>query len=841
MLHDVRYALRMLCKSKFLTVTALLSLALGIGANTALFSVIDGLMLRELAVDQPAELVLLNWAAGQYGWFMNTNGVMRTDAKTGERTGNMFSYLAYEGFRDQSTLAEIFGFFSMGYWNVSLDGQSHVATGQVISGNYHSVLRITPEKGRMLSEEDDSPTAAPVAVISYRYWERQLGRDPNVVGKTIYLNRIPVSVVGVTSRQFEGVQRRSGVPDISLPMAMEPRMGPASRLKEPWRWWVNVMGRLKSGASAAAVQANLNAVFQDAAREGWETAPPEDHNERTDRNQPRSATRLVVASSATGFDNMSDTRTPVLMLSVITGLVLLIVCANLANLLLAKSGSRHREIALRLSLGASRWRLLRQLLTESVVLALSGGILGLLVGYWANGLFERWLNGDGMTSIDLRLNPWVLAATITVSLVAGILFGLAPALRTTGVDLNDTLKETSRSMGGSRSRLSKSLLVAQVAMSLVLLVGAGLFLGTLRNLQTAAAGFDRENLLWFTVNPQLNRYPADQIVRLYDRIIDALQAIPGVRSATISQVRLLSGNAWTSTAFKEGAALEAASGMPHVHQMIVRPNFLDTVGMRLLLGRNLNEQDVKTAPKVALINETMARKHFAGENPIGKRFKFGILPASRYIEIVGVVSDTKYTRIQAEVPATVYTSYLQETIGGMHFAVRTTEGLMTIAPQLTEAVYRVDKDLPLFEIKTQEQEVGETQNAERGWAVACSVFGILALALASIGLYGIMSFSVTRRTSEIGVRMALGASGGNVVRMVMREGMLLVGFGVIIGIAVALGVARLIASQLYGLQPGDPFTILTAVLLMLGVAGFAGYLPARRAAKVDPMVALRYE
>jgi predicted permease len=548
-----------------------------------------------------------------------------------------------------------------------------------------------------------------------------------------------------------------------------------------------------------------------------------------------------VDSAAAGFDNMSNTLTPVLMLSVITGLLLLIVCANLANLLLAKSGSRHREIALRLSVGASRSRLLRQLLTESVLLALTGGLLGLFVGYWANGFFERWLNGDGTTSIDLRLNLWVLAATITVSLVAGILFGLAPALRTTRVDLNDTIKETSRSVGGSRSRLSKSLLVAQVAMSLVLLVVAGLFLSTLRNLQTADAGFNRENLLWFTVNPQMNRYPADQIVSLYDRIIDALQAIPGVRAATISQVRLLSGNAWTSTAYKEGAPLDAASGMRRVHQMIVRPDFFDTVGIRLVLGRNLNKHDVRTTPKVALINEAMARRHFPGENPVGKRFKFGILPASRYIEIVGVVSDTKYTRIQAEVPATVYTSYLQETIGGMHFAVRTAADPMTIAPQLTEAVYRVDKDLPLFEVKTQEQEVAETQNAERGWAVACSVFGILALVLASIGLFGIISFSVTRRTNEIGVRMALGASGGNVVRMVMRESMLLVGIGVIIGIAAALGVARLVESQLYGLQPHDPFTIFTAVLLMLGVAGFAGYLPARRAAKVDPMVALRYE
>src|SRR5688572_17952272 len=286
MLQDVRYALRMLFKSKVLTVTAVLSLALGIGANTALFSVIDGLMLRVLTVDEPGELVLLNWAGGQYGWFMNTNGVMRTDAKTGERVGNMFSYLAYQRFRDQSALAEIFGFFSMGNWNVSLDGRSYVATGQLISGNYHSALRVRPEKGRMISEADDLPTAEPVAVISYRYWERQLGLDPNVVGKTIYLNRILVSVVGVTSRQFAGVQRRSGVPDISVPMAMETRMGRDSRLKEPWRWWVSVMGRLKSGSGAAEVQANLNTAFQDAAREGWETAPPEQHNERTDRDQP---------------------------------------------------------------------------------------------------------------------------------------------------------------------------------------------------------------------------------------------------------------------------------------------------------------------------------------------------------------------------------------------------------------------------------------------------------------------------------------------------------------------------------------------------------------------------
>jgi len=365
-------------------------------------------------------------------------------------------------------------------------------------------------------------------------------------------------------------------------------------------------------------------------------------------------------------------------------------------------------------------------------------------------------------------------------------------------------------------------------------------LRTLRNLQSADAGFDRENLLWFTVNPQMNRYPEDQISGLYDKMIDAIQAIPGVRSATMSQVRLLSGNSYTTGVYMEGAPLDAASSIG-VHRMIVRPNFIETVGMRLLLGRNLNEYDVKTSAKVALINDAMARKHFGGTSPIGKRFKFGILPTAPYVEIVGVVSDAKYTRIQSEVPATVYTSYLQDPISGMHFAVRTAMDPLTIAPQLTKAMYEVDKDLPLFEIKTQEQEAGETQNGERGFAIACTFFGILALMLASIGLYGIMSFSVTRRRNEIGIRMALGASGRSVVRMVMRESMLLVGIGVIIGIAAALGLTRLIASQLYGLQPHDPFTITTAVLLMLAIAGFAGYLPARRAAKVDPMVALRYE
>jgi len=601
-----------------------------------------------------------------------------------------------------------------------------------------------------------------------------------------------------------------------------------------------VMGRLKPGSSAGELQASLNPVFLEAAREGWDSAPAERRNARLDRDQPRSPARLIVDSAATGFDNMADVVTPVLMLSVITGLVLLIVCANLANLLLAKSSARHREIALRLSLGASRGRLLRQLLTGSVAMAIGGGLLGLLVGYWAAGFFQNWINGDGQNAVELQLNLSVLAATMLMSLFTGILFGLAPALRTTRVNLNDTIKETARNVGGNRSRLSKSLLVAQVAMSLVLLVGAGLFLNTLRNLQSSDAGFDRENLVWFTVNPQMNRYPEAQIVSLYDRMIDAIQSIPGVRSATFSQVRLLSGSSWTSSIFMEGAPADTASSIG-VHQLIVRPNFIETMGMRLMLGRNLNEHDVKSSPKVALINDALARQHFAGTSPIGKRFKFGIAPTARYLEIVGVVSDAKYTQIQREVPATVYTSYLQETTSGMHFAVRTAGNPLTIVPQLTEAVRQVDKDLPLFEIKTQEQELGETQNGERAFAAACSFFGALALVLASIGLYGLMSFSVTRRTNEIGIRMALGASGGSVVRMIMRESMILVSIGVIIGSVAALGVARLIASQLYGLKPHDPFTIAAAVALMLVVAGFAGYLPARRAAKVDPMVALRYD
>jgi predicted permease len=624
MFQDVRYALRMLHKSKALTITAILSLAFGIGANTSLFSMAEALLFRAIPIENAHELVLFNWAQGPYRLAINTSGSSTTDRSTGENVANMFSHLAYQRMREHNRqsqlLSEVFGFVQLGRWNVSVEDRSHAAIGQLVTGNYFSALRVPAMIGRVIQEADDQASADPVAVLSHRYWEQQLGMDPDIVGKTIYLNKVPLTIAGVTPREFRGVEQMSNARDISIPLAMEPRIRTGrSRINEPWSWWLMIMGRLQPGVTPERAQANLNPVFQQAALEGWNAATPELRSSRLDADQPRSPIRLIVSSAVTGFDNMNNNLRPVMMLSIVTGLILLIVCANLANLLLAKSSARHREIAVRLSMGASRGRLLQQLLTESIILSICGAVAGLLVAGWTNNVLEGWVGGDDRALVSFELNLGVLAATLAVSLFTGILFGLAPALRSTRVDLNETIKETSRSVSGGRSRLSKGLLVTQVALSLVLLYGAGLFLKTLHNLQTADAGFTRENLLWFSVNPLLNRYSEAQIVNVYDRMIEAIEAVPGVRAATMSQIRLLSGGQWSGNVFIEGSSIDAASRIA-VHFLHIRPNFLDTMGMRLLLGRNLSAADTKASPKVALINETMARRSSKASTRSAKDF-----------------------------------------------------------------------------------------------------------------------------------------------------------------------------------------------------------------------------
>ena len=841
--QDLRYALRMLLKSKAFTAVAVLSLALGIGANTALFSLVDTVLLKTLPVYKPSELILFNWLSGPRGMSRGINGRVSTDPATGLRTSTSFSYLTFERIRDNNeSLSAVFAFARLYQLNVSLDGQPEISRGQLVSGGYYSALGVKPLIGRTISSEDDNPGADPVTVITHRYWQNRFGEDPNVVGRTIIVNNSPFTIIGVTPPDFAGVLQVGELVDLSIPFAMQSRLTTTETDQtKPWVWWVQIMGRLKPGVTSQQTAASFEGIFQKSAEEGWNAALARFPPRGQQTPEPRDVPMLRAESGSKGLNEMRRAYSePLTILLAIVGLVLLIACANVANLLLARSATRQKEIAVRLAMGASRWRLIRQLLTESVVLAMLGGVAGILFAYWGKGMLlnlRPW--GGGSLSVDLKLDLRVLGFTILVSLLTGLLFGLAPALRATRVDLNSALKDNARSVGGgTRSYLVKTLMVAQVGMSLVLLVGAGLFVRTLSNLQKVDVGFNRENLLLFNIEPGLNGYTNPQIVQLYRRLTERIESSPGVKSSSVSLVPLLSGIGRTSTIWVQGSQ-QADDNNAKINS--VGERFFETMEIPLLMGRNLSFQDDERAPKVAVVNQLLARKYFGDENPIGRRFGFGGPDTSGQIEIVGVVRDSKYTDMRSQTEPTIYLPYPQSIPRWATMIVRCYGDPLAMAASMRDAVREVDSNLPIADLKTQSQQSDDSLIQERMFATLSSFFAGLALLLACIGLYGVMSYGVARRTNEIGIRMALGATAPRVTRMVMRETILVTGVGVVLGLGAAVATTRLIATMLFGLAPTDPITVAAAIVLMIAVASLAGYIPARRAARVDPIVALRYE
>jgi predicted permease len=524
------------------------------------------------------------------------------------------------------------------------------------------------------------------------------------------------------------------------------------------------------------------------------------------------------------------------ILSVVVGLVLLIVCANVANLLLSRATARQKELSVRLSLGATRARLVRQLLTESLLLASLGGALGILVGYWGKRLLPQPIGQSAF--LDWR----VLAFVIAVTALTGIIFGIAPALRATGGDVNAALKQTTRSVAGSRSVLGKSLLVFQVAVSLVLLVGAGLFLRTLQNLRHVDVGFNPHNLMLFRVQPNLNRYDDKRSVALMGDLLQRIGTVPGVRGVALTNPALLSGSVNSTSIYVRGRTYvgDPREFQNSINRLVISPNFFEVMEIPILAGRSLTPRDDQAAPKVAVINEAAVKKYFANENPIGQRFGSSI-ENSGQIEIVGVLRDAKYNSLRDPAPPTMYVPYLQARPGGSVIAVRTAVAPATVTASVREAVRQVDPNLPMMDVSTQIEQVERRFAQEKIFAQAYTLFGALALLLAGIGLFGLMSYSVSRRTNEIGIRMALGARSGDVLRLVMRESMILVAVGVVNGVGVALGVSRFVATLLFGLAPTDATSIAAATGIMVVVSALAGFLPARRAARVDPMIALRYD
>jgi predicted permease len=849
MLKDLRYGLRMLLNARGWTLVVVVSLALGIGANTAIFSAMNALLLTHIPVPDPDTLVRFRFVGrNQMSTSSSDYGFARP--LSGENMRTTFSYPMYQQFvKDNQTLTDLLACAPSGRVNVVVNGQAELATAFLATGNYFRVLGINARIGRVFAPEDDEQTAAPVAVISERFWRSRFGSDPAVVGKVISANLVQVTIVGVLPAQFTGIQQPVAVaPDITFPVSLDRQINPApvvngaalARLDQPTYWWLQVMGRLKPGVSPEQVQGNLGGVFQATAKAGFESylAGLDEKERGTSGNRNRTAVpRLIVEPGARGIYDVDDTNLrAVNILTGVVALVLLIVCANVANLLLSRATARQKEISIRLSVGATRARLIRQMLVESLLLSSLGGMLGIAVGYWGKALLPGSLGT--LAPLDWR----VFAFTAAVVVLAGALFGTAPALRTTRVDLNSVLKDSSRSVVGSRSVLGKALLIVQVAISLVLVTGAGLFLRTLDNLRAVDVGFDPKNLVLFRVNPQLNGYDEQRSAALYQQVVERTSTVAGVRATTLSNPALLSGSVNQTSIFVQGRTYDAGvQQQDSINRLVVAPNFFEVMGIALKLGRPFTESENNAkAPKVAIINEAAVRKYFPESNPIGRRL--GSSPeTSGQLEVVGVVRDAKYDSVRDEVPATLYVPFRQSRMGTPTIAVRTAGDPLSVVGALRETVRGIDPNLPMVDVSTQMEQVERRFEQEKVFAQAYTLFGSLALILAAVGLYGVMSYNVARRTGEIGIRLALGAQRKQVLGATMRESLLLVGIGMAIGVGIVFAASRFVASLLFGVRQNDALSIAAALAVLGIVAMLAAYVPARRASLVDPMVALRNE
>ncbi len=863
LLQDLRYGARMLLKQKGVTAIAALSLALGIGANTALFSVVDAMLLKPLPVKEPEQLTLFRSVAprefspGVYAGYSDADAA-------GRRIMTSFPYQSFRRMRErQSGLSDVFAFGDIPL-NVNADGQVEVASGQAVSGGYYSGLGVEAMLGRTLTDEDDEAAASPVAVLSHRYWLRRFGADAAVIGKQINLNNVAFTVIGVTPPGFEGAMQVGSTTDVTIPIAWEPRLyvdPKSSRMYGAGEWWLRIMGRLKPGVTAAAARAQLENAFHQSVvehRGARQTQAQATGGNSIGDLDPRHYPRLFLDPGGQGEMDVRRSYAPSLYLLLgVVGLALLIACANVANLLLARAAGRASEISVRLALGASRWRLVRQLMTESALLACLGGTLGVVIAFWVkNGLLAAsdW-GGRGMGALEPQLDWRVLGFTLALSLLTGIVFGLAPALRATKMDLTPALKDSGRSSGASsRSSLSRGLVVLQVALSLLLLVGAGLFVRTLVNLRHVDPGFNTRNLLLFSVQPGLIGYKDEKLEQLYQRMAERLEAVPGAQRVTFSESALLARVQSARSVYLRSALTAApdeegrikANGLATINR--VRENFLEAMEIRLLAGRALKSRDDARAPRVAIVNQTFANIYFPNENPIGKRFTFDSNKPDE-IEIVGLVRDAKYRRQRDEIQPTAYLPWRQELrqMNKAAFALRVTGVSDAVVAAVRQAVREVDGNLPINNIRTQIEQADETLAMERLFAKLLTLFGLLAQALAAIGLFGVMAYTVSQRAREIGIRMALGASRTDVLKMVVKQGMTLAGAGVALGLGAAYALAKFLESRLdlksmlYGVQVNDPLTYGVIAGLLTVVALVACFIPARRATKVDLMTALRCE
>jgi predicted permease len=831
MMQDLRYGVRMLLKHKIFTAVAVLSLALGIGANTAIFSLLDAVLLKSLPVHEPDKLVLF----GKGEDIGLTNGFPNKSA-------DLFSYPFYQSVRKQNeAFADVAALLSMP-WQVHGRVNDHTEAEQLevqlVSGNYFSVLGVNARLGRTLSDADDvNPGGHPVAVVSHAWWERRLGADPSAVGKPITIDKTTYTIIGVAAEEFFGTTVGQA-PDLWVPLAMEAQLPPTywdGRTKREFQD-LYLIGRMKDGVPMTQASASVNLLFKQFLQD-WAGAQPS-----AERARDIQQARIDLTPAGRGLSELRQQFSLSLrILMGVVGLVLLIACANIANLLLARVTSRQKEFAVRLALGARRSRILRQLLTESLLLAAVGGAAGVLLAWWGSQLLVVMASSGAETlPLDVTPNARILTFTLGASLLSALIFGLAPAWRAVHMEPNASLKGgKGAAQGMAQSPFGKVMVVGQVALSLVLLVGAGLFVRTLINLQSVPTGFNTQNVMLFRIDTATTGYKDAQLVEVMRAVEEKVKTVPGVQAAAFSFIVFNQG-LWTGPAFtQEQTSLDVRNRV--IRNNTVGPDYFAAMGIPLVQGRGFTPQDNDKSQKVAVISETLAQRFFPNVSPLGRRFGISGPESSGQIEIVGVVKDVRAMSLSEDLRPMAYYPHAQGSGALKNFVVRFAGAPESVIPQVRQAIREVSPNLPVDEVVSLSDHIGRSLVQQKLTARLGAFFALLALALACIGLYGVLSYAVARRTQEIGIRMALGAQRGTVVWLVLREALVLVILGAGLGLAAALAATRTASTLLFGLQPNDPLTIAGATLLLIGIASLAGYLPARRAANVDPMVALRDE
>ena len=834
---DIRYAMRMLAKSPGVTAIAIASLALGIGANTAIFTVAKSALFDALAVPHPEQLQLLAYAQDDHSVIENDWGDFYTDTR-GRTILASFSWPVYKQLQRQSqNVGELFAFADLSQFahlSATTDGHADVVAAELVSGNFFQSMGVATALGRPIEPSDSSPGSGAVAVISDAFWLRRFARSPSVIGKTIDVNLTPITIVGVAPPGFTGASHVQTPQDLFMPISIQPVIFPrekGSLLSDPDTWWLQIMLRMKPGVTQENALASLAVSLDQAVRATMVIVK--------DRTVPP----LLLLPGGRGWNYVEqELEHPMPLLLAIAGLVLLLACVNVANLLLARFSSRHREISVRMALGAGRIRIARQMLTESLCLSTMGGVMGLLLGYLGRNILPRLFSTSwGPLALNTRFDFRVFAFTLAISVLTGIGFGVGPAWQAASASANSGLKDGAKTVTRRRKGLAgKALVVVQVALCMLLLVSAGLFVRTLANLDAINPGFNKKGLLLFTIEPPVQRYPAPKNVEVLHRIEERIASLPGVETVTLSREALL-GESGSNSEFLLDGQTKASEGNRYIAFNSVGRDFFTTMGIPILYGRSFDVPDTSTSRAVAIISRSLAEKEFAGKNPLGASFrrKEGGEP----IQIVGVCADAKYAWIRDDPPPIFYVLYTQEEDprGSMTFEVRTHGNPLNLAGAVRGAVESIDKDLPLIEVRTQQQQIDAAVAPERSFASVTSGFGVLAVLLASIGVYGVIAAGVARRINEIGVRMALGARAAQVLRMVLGETLGLAFVGIGTGLCAALLLTRFLSSRLFGLKPTDPLTLVTAGLLLLAAAMLAGWAPARRASRIQPVQALRHE